>query len=701
MRRSEGVVSVSSEHNPGSCAAGRRGQFRRLACLALTALIGFVIAGVNGSAFASSRKPNLIIVVTDDQGVDAVEGANWPNDLNVRMPTIATLADRGRVFTNARVNSACSPTRAALMTGRTAFQTGVTGVIGFGQPLPNRDLVSLHTSERTLAEVLKDAGYYTILIDKWHLGWSDEVGTNPEQQGFDVFLDYEDYREFDDPLAIGDEHITRSVNHAIEAVNNRPDPDQPYALFFWSIDPHKRVDPSGREPLLWWKVHSDLHPSGEDYYALGRDNERNRYRAVLEAFDTEFRRLLRTLDVITDELWYRQGSNTVVFYMSDNGTPGEVAPDSNKAKTTLYEGGVRVPFFVFGENVPQDGQFVNRKIWSVDLFDTICDMVEMPLEYRGDRPRMGISFADSIGWLSDPQPSHRYQLVSRRQGGSARHQVGLIGSRYKLLTSGGNLGLDPKSPDEFYDLLNDPQETVNLVEVGMTADERATYQQMLNDVVDYWPAAVSTPSSIHLDVPATHVVSVDSRDQLNANLLTVGHEVASDPGARSESRVLVRFDIASIPDLLPPGRELSDVVGAQVILRFENDSTSMFETETAPLEVRPVTRAWMDRPDLSWTEVVNAFVQYDLGSIDIAPHVIPDPGGNLSGVPLSPNTPISFGNRSIFLRAIQRWLEQPASNNGVMIMAEPYDDLEGDQRVNFRPTGAVLRLVFVNPRANP
>ncbi|MFW5653483.1 MAG: sulfatase, partial [Planctomycetota bacterium] len=325
-------------------------------------------------AHASSSKPNLVIIVTDDQGIDAIEGTTWPNDLNVRTPTLATLADRGRIFTNARVNAACSPTRAAFMTGRSAFQTGVTGVIGFGQSEPNRDLVSLHHTERTIAEVLKDAGYYNVLIDKWHIGWSDTFGTNPQHQGFDEFYGYNAVRHLDDPVQVGDEHITRSVDRALDAIRNRPDPNQPYALFFWTIDPHKRVDGTGKEPLLWWKVRDELLPSGEDYYAPERDNNLNRYRAVVEALDTELNRLLQGLNIINENLWYVESSNTVVIFTSDNGTPNEVSPNEGRAKHTLYEDGVRVPLFIFGENVPKDGRWIDRPVTTYDFFETIADI---------------------------------------------------------------------------------------------------------------------------------------------------------------------------------------------------------------------------------------------------------------------------------------------------------------------------------------
>ncbi len=161
--------------------------------------------------------PNLIFILTDDQGIDAIE---WPPntraDERVRTPRLNRMAEQGVSFTNFRVNPNSSPTRACLMTGRSALDTGVVGVIGrytplagMGNPCESTPLtgtvakvtnrLALQTQERTIAEVLQDMGYYTILIDKWHLGYNEGIEPTPEdhgllptQQGFDIFVDWMD-----------------------------------------------------------------------------------------------------------------------------------------------------------------------------------------------------------------------------------------------------------------------------------------------------------------------------------------------------------------------------------------------------------------------------------------------------------------------------------------------------------------------------
>lgn len=168
-----------------------------------------VNSSLTASALAQNR-PNLIFILTDDQGVDAIQ---WPLDTghpSVQTPTMNALAAQGVSFASCRVNPNSSPMRACLMTGRSTLDTGVVGVIGrytplagMGNPCESTPLtgtaakvtnrLALQTQERTIAEVLQDMGYYTILIDKWHLGYNEGVEPTPEdrgllptQQGLDV-----------------------------------------------------------------------------------------------------------------------------------------------------------------------------------------------------------------------------------------------------------------------------------------------------------------------------------------------------------------------------------------------------------------------------------------------------------------------------------------------------------------------------------
>jgi len=147
-----------------------------------------LILGLNSAAFGQNQ-PNLIFILTDDQGCESISALNaqqqeiFGNEMGCSTATMNQMARIGVSFRNCRVNPNCSPTRAGLLTGRRALSTGVTGVLAHfqrggidpcadnlvllhGPHAKATDLTALQTYERTIAEALHDAGYYTILVDK-------------------------------------------------------------------------------------------------------------------------------------------------------------------------------------------------------------------------------------------------------------------------------------------------------------------------------------------------------------------------------------------------------------------------------------------------------------------------------------------------------------------------------------------------------
>ena len=469
------------------------------------------------------EQPNIIFVLTDDQGVESIEGTPWSSEMPMYTPTLSRLSELGVSFTNARVNANCSPTRAALFTGRSGLRTGVIGVLRqFSEP-PNvcvshdpltdnaamaTDLLSLQAYERTIAEALQAAGYYTILIDKWHVGrnLADEVNRKllPTQQGFDVFEDWQDYICDDDENSNEDtDHMVRMAGKAVTAAMNAP---EPWALFFHTISPHRRHPDSGGR--MWWDVDEDLIPLSKH---LG-DNNEERFIQNVEAIDTVIREnLLRQLDIIVGagyQFNYDVNSNTVIVFMSDNGTDQVVSSYGGyRAKGSPYEGGINVPLIVLGERIsdtPLEGTIDTRQVAHVDFFDTLADIAGVSQLDRANNvglPREGISFADAIGWWDHgPVPSPRlYTLASCGVVDvSEELRVSFVSNDgYKLIAKGGGAGLhemvdeNGDALDEFYYLMNDPSESLNLIDAGMTEDQTATYYDMRDLLVDYWPTSVS------------------------------------------------------------------------------------------------------------------------------------------------------------------------------------------------------------------
>ena len=649
------------------------------------ALAGVAMAlGLACDAVRAADSPNIIFILADDQGIDAIQGANWPNDLGVHTPSIAGFASQGRSFAYCRSNSKCSPTRAGLLTGRSALRTGVNGVIK-GQDA-ERDRLSLQGHEHTIAELLQGAGYWTILLDKWHVGVGP--GQSPEDQGFNVFHNYNRYLHHDDPIEVGDEHVTRMTNIGLREVAERPDPEQPFALFYWCLDPHARHDRSGREPKGWWKVTEELLPSGEDYYNPEHDNNRNRYRAVVESLDTELGRMLRTLGVVDDAGEYMPESNTIVFYLADNGTPTAVLGGSDHSKGSVYEAGVRVPCWVFGAGVPTDGLISDRLVGHVDLYDTIADVVGMPLEERGAHPRDGFSFADAIGYPG-PGISRTYTLSSAGDPKPTRQYVGLADRRYKLITRAGSIGLAPSEGDLFFDLLTDPGELDNLRD-QLTSEQRRIYQRMRGALGDYWNATVAEPFRHHVELPLTDALTLTDAGDAVPDLVGVGHV---DPGASGalEARGYLRFDVAALDDLLPDGKTIDDVTAAEIVLFFGRDSEAPDDSDTGLIVAHPMLLDWFTEiPE--WAAVWDEFGPTYLGNVDLPPYIVADPAGSsLTGVPLADGSPCTLTTSSGLLDTVRAWHADPASNLGLVLVATPLPEIGGNQTVRFQ-ADAMLRL---------
>ncbi len=646
------------------------------------------------AAPALADHPNIIFVLADDIGTEALEGPAWPNQLNCRTPNLAQWAANGRSFSSARVYPVCSPSRAAIISGREALRTGVAGVLWPQTLPPQRELLSLQGQERTIAEVLQAQGYHTILIDKWHLGWDDAAGVMPANQGFNVFHDYRDTLPLDDPLQVGDEHISLTVDLAIDAVENRPNRNEPYALFFWTLDAHERTGDGSPQNFKWWKVHTSLLPSGEDYYGPGNDNPRNRYRAVVESLDTELFRLLHTLGVVDNNGNYRRNSDTLVVFMGDNGTPRQVSTFGDRAKGSLYEAGIRVPLFAFGKDVPADGRIETRPVSAVDLFETLADVSSADAAARGSAPRDSRSFADLIGYARTG-PVREVSVAGRgHPDDPAQAQVAITDGRYKLIARGGGPMLAPLNSDQFYDLQNDSQELRDLVRLGMNSEERVRYFALRDEVVNHWPIAMNVRASNQVDIPLDEVMWIDSRDRQGTSTLTLGYHSPGDPG-EVEARILARFAVDRLESLLPPGKEVGDIVRAQIAFGFARDSGDAAETDTGVITIHPMTEAWSSSGSTRWSNIVNALNGgLVLGLLDLAPHIIPNPlGSQQMGVPMPVGTPLSFGHSDDLLAQVLEWHERPWTNDGVMLSVEALPSLGGDQRV-FLMNRAVIRLTL-------
>jgi arylsulfatase A-like enzyme len=331
-----------------------------LACFAVTP--GFA---------AAARKPNVIILLTDDQGYGEIAAHGNPV---IKTPNIDKLHSQSVKLTDFHVDPTCSPTRAALMTGRYSTRTGVWHTIN-GRSLLNPD-------EVTLGELFKSNGYATGMIGKWHLG--DNYPSRPQDQGFDYVAkhlgggignggDYWENDYYDDTFQVNGEfkklegYCTdvwfREATRFVE--KNR---DRPFFLYLPTNAPHGPyvVPDSYSKPYL----DAGLPPNLAKFYGMIANLDENL---------GQFREKLTELGL--DE-------NTLLIYMTDNGTAAgwidekENYPYFNAGmrgwKSSALEGGHRVPcFWHWPKGNLKGGRDVSKLTAHIDILPTLVDLLDL------------------------------------------------------------------------------------------------------------------------------------------------------------------------------------------------------------------------------------------------------------------------------------------------------------------------------------
>ena len=278
------------------------------------------------------------------------------------MPNIEKLCASGLVFEEAYSAPVCSPTRATIMTGKYGFKTGVGAAI----PKDGGDN-GLSDDATSLFDVLLSTPYRSNLIGKWHLASSPDDLTHPDRLGVSDYFglisggipDYFNWQAVENGKRVQIENYstTELADRSIKWIAKQ---ESPWFLWLAYNAPHLpfHVPPSNLHSV------KDLK---SDKAAI-EANPLPYYNAMLEAMDTEIGRLLGTL---SEEV--RQ--NTVVIFIGDNGTPGQVSREfygPKRSKGTIYEGGTHIPFIVQGPgfDIGRNPALVN----TTDLFATIADL---------------------------------------------------------------------------------------------------------------------------------------------------------------------------------------------------------------------------------------------------------------------------------------------------------------------------------------
>lgn len=429
-------------------SAGGGHPARRLAARVLLRVSIFTLLAATAQG---AKKPNILFILTDDQGYGdvSIHGAS-----DVRTPHLETLASQGMRFTAARANATvCSPTRAAILSGRFPDRAGVPGVI---RTDPESSWGYFAPALPTLADHLRAAGYHTALIGKWHLGLS--TPNTPNERGFDHFHGF-----LGDMMDSYSHHRRHNINYL--RLNKKPIKAEGHAtdvFTSWSIDFLQKRAALADEPfflfLAYNAPHFPIEPPAEWLEKVKKrqpelDPKRAANVAFCEHLDDALGRLLTALDQtgLTE--------NTLVVFTSDNGGSlphGQSNRPWRDGKQSHYDGGLRVPFVARWPGHITAGTTCETPVLTFDVFPAFLTAAGAQVPAGIDPLDLSPLFAQKPA----PQFDSREQYFVRREGGGlhgglAYHAV--IRDGWKLMRN------DPESSYELYHLAKDPGETRNLL----------------------------------------------------------------------------------------------------------------------------------------------------------------------------------------------------------------------------------------------
>jgi arylsulfatase len=437
---------------------------------AYLAAIGLILTATTHAAEPKfPERPNIILVMTDDQGYG--ELACHGNPI-IQTPNLDRFHKESVRFTDFHVSPTCSPTRSALMTGRHEFRSGVTHTIN------ERERMSLKST--TLAQILKSAGYTTGIFGKWHLG--DEAPYQPNRRGFDeVFIHGAGGIGQTYPGSCGDAPGNTYFDPAI-LHNGKFEKTKGFCtdVFFGKMLGWVDEKRKGKEPFFVYLTPNAPHAPynapekyAKMYEGKGLSKDAIGYYGMITNIDDNMGILMQKL-----KDWDLE-KNTVVLFLCDNGHPitGIYNAGMRGAKVTPYQGGTRVPLFWRWPGVLKPGVDVTQLAGQIDLLPTLAEIAgaRIPETLKLDGRSL-------VPLLQDPKAtwSDRYLFVhvGRWAKGKAAEskydKCAVRNGRFRFVNN-----------KELYDLQSDPGEKKNVIEEHpeVVAAMRKAYDQWWSEVL--------------------------------------------------------------------------------------------------------------------------------------------------------------------------------------------------------------------------
>ena len=429
-----------------------RHLLRRFFCLWM--ILG---AGLLSAAERANPRLNVIVLLADDMGWNGP--SSFGSDLH-RTPNLDQLAQRGMKFTNAYAAcTVCSPTRAAMMTGKYPARLHLTDWIA-GQNRPWEILSipdwnkRLELSETTIAEALKKRGYRTAHVGKWHLG---SEGHMPENQGFDINVGgtlsggpsggYFLPNKMKLPAAKPGEFLTDHLTtQALKVIDDWQ--DEPFFLHFAYYTVHTPIQ---GKPDLVRQYQARVRP--------GATHTNATYAAMFHSLDESVGRIVKKLNEL------KIADRTVILFTSDNGgLTQRLGKKTNitdnaplrRGKGSAYEGGVRVPMIVHWPGVTKAGSRCDAPVMTIDFFPTIMQITATDPKHESQNKVDGKSFVPLLQGEPDISRDALFWHYPHYHAGGDHPYGAIRNGNWKLIEFYHDQSL------ELYNLDNDIGEAKNL-----------------------------------------------------------------------------------------------------------------------------------------------------------------------------------------------------------------------------------------------
>ena len=453
-----------------------------------------------------SVKPNIVLVITDDQGYGDI--AAHGNQM-IKTPNLDQLYKKSLRLTNFHVDPTCAPTRSALMTGRYSTRTGVWHTI-MGRSL-------MDTNEVTLAEVFKSNGYKTGLFGKWHLG--DNYPLRPQDQGFETVVQHGGGGVGQTPDDWQNDYFDDTYSRL-----GKPEKFKGYCTDIWFDEALKFIDDNKSKPFFAYISTNAPHSpylvdkkQSDPYVNKGVAGSMAPFYGMITNIDDNMGRLLSRLKELNLE------ENTILIFMTDNGTAAGVQRPNKKtlskkqqrrlskgrpviidtwpgfnagmrgAKGSEYDGGHRVPFYIYWPSGKlTGGRDINQLTAHIDVLPTLAELCNLTIS---SEPKLdGTSLVPILNGKKDDLRNRTLIVHSQRiETPEKWRKSSVMTDRWRLVNQ-----------KELYDIQTDPGQTKNVAAdfAGVVKYLTAEYDKWWNSLTPQFSRYVAIGIGSPSDNPA-------------------------------------------------------------------------------------------------------------------------------------------------------------------------------------------------------